>query len=70
MAAFRHQRDSQPRALVTSRPSKRIVPERGFSVPATARSVVVLPAPLAPISATISPAATLIEISRQAGTWP
>ncbi len=39
-------------------PSKRIVPAAGCSMPEIVRSVVVLPAPLAPSSATISPSAT------------
>ncbi len=38
-----------------------IWPLLGRSMPLTARSVVVLPAPLAPISVTISPLATLKE---------
>jgi hypothetical protein len=37
------------------RPSNAIVPARGRRTPAMARNVVDLPAPLAPISATISP---------------
>src|SRR3981189_1292094 len=55
---------------VTSAPLKRIEPLRGSMAPATPRSVVLLPAPLAPISATISPSATSKEISAQAGTSP
>src|SRR5207302_8458520 len=55
---------------VTSVPAKRIFPRRGSIAPATPRSVVLLPAPLAPISATISPAATSKETARQAGTSP
>src|SRR5207247_8367434 len=55
---------------VTSVPAKRIFPRRGSIAPATPRSVVLLPAPLAPISATISPSATSKETSRQAGTSP
>src|SRR5437762_8936063 len=38
--------------------------------PATPRSVVLLPAPFAPISATISPSPTSNETSRHAGTSP
>ena len=59
--AFRHQRDAELAALVRGSrrhvlPAKTmIVPRRGGSTPAIARSVVDLPAPLAPISATISP---------------
>jgi hypothetical protein len=43
---------------VMSSPRKWIEPARGRSAPATARSVVDLPAPLAPINVTISPCAT------------
>ena len=43
---------------VISCPRKWIAPARGKSAPATARSVLDLPAPLAPISVTISPSAT------------
>ncbi len=42
----------------TSSPSKRIRPPRGADQPAIARSVVVLPAPLAPMRETISPRST------------
>ena len=47
-----------------SLPRNRIAPPRGMSAPATARKVVDLPAPLAPISATISPSAISNERSR------
>ncbi len=39
-------------------PSKRMVPLDGWTKPEMVRSVVVLPAPLAPSSATISPSST------------
>src|SRR5581483_9906009 len=42
-----------------SRPSSRTRPPMGFTSPETARSVVVLPAPFAPSSATTSPGATI-----------
>ena len=44
------------------RPRKVISPERGGSRPDIVRSVVVFPAPFAPISATISPSLTWREI--------
>ncbi len=40
-------------------PSKRIAPPVGFRSPEIARRVVVLPAPLPPMSVTICPASTL-----------
>ncbi len=43
---------------VTSLPSKRMRPARGGCRPVSARSSVVLPAPLAPMSASTSPAAS------------
>ena len=46
-----------------SKPSIRTVPVDGLRMPASVRSVVVLPAPLGPISPTISPAA---DLERQA----
>jgi hypothetical protein len=55
---------------VTSFPWKTMRPLRGSMAPATPRSVVLLPAPFAPMSATISPSPTLNESSRQAGTSP
>jgi hypothetical protein len=55
---------------VMSRPSKRIVPAAAFTKPLIARSVVVLPAPLAPISATISPSPTVSETSSSAVMRP
>jgi hypothetical protein len=75
MAAFRHQRDAGERALVRGEPrdvlaAKLIAPERGVSSPAIARKVVDLPAPFAPISATISPSLTSIEMPRQTDSSP
>jgi hypothetical protein len=46
------------RIFVMSRPSNRIAPDAIGRRPDTARMVVVLPAPLAPTSATISPSFT------------
>ena len=51
---------------VISRSSKRIDPERGCIKPEMVRRVVVLPAPLEPISATTSPFSTLIDTLRKA----
>ena len=51
-------------------PLMRISPSRGRSSPLTVRRVVLLPAPLAPISATISPGATESEMPFSACTWP
>jgi hypothetical protein len=42
-------------------PSNVIVPPDAFSSPLTARSVVDLPAPFAPINVTISPGSTAID---------
>jgi hypothetical protein len=53
-----------------SSPSKRIDPERGTTSPEIARNVVLLPAPLAPISATSCPALTCSEMPRNAVTPP
>src|SRR5947207_391081 len=47
-----------------------MAPARGKSAPAMARSVLDLPAPLAPIRVTISPCATCKLRSRQAATSP
>jgi hypothetical protein len=47
--------------VVMSRPWKRIVPCRGRLSPLIDRSVVVLPAPFAPSSVTISPSFTVSE---------
>ena len=55
---------------VMSWPRNLIAPARGVSRPAIARSVVDLPAPLAPISATISPSLTSIEMPRQTDNSP
>ena len=50
-------------------PAKRIAPLR-LTVPEIARNVVVLPAPLAPRTATISPSATVSETPCSALTGP
>src|SRR5260370_31777335 len=59
-----------PRMRVMSRPSKLTFPDDGRSRPPTARSSVVLPAPLGPSRATISPASTCSEASTTAAIWP
>ena len=51
-------------------PSNWTVPWRGFSVPMIVLSVVVFPAPLEPISVTISPRSTLSEIPFRARMFP
>ena len=51
-------------------PSNRISPAAGFARPEIARSVVDLPAPLAPSSVTTSPSSTLIETPRSASISP
>ena len=55
---------------VTSRPSTVTRPSLGTWSPAIARSRVDLPAPLAPISATSSPARIVNDTSRSACTEP
>ena len=55
---------------VTSSPRKRTRPPEGSSIFETARSVVVLPAPFAPMSATTSPAGTSSEMPRSASMAP
>ena len=55
---------------VMSLPWKVIVPRRGRLRPLIDRSVVDLPAPFAPISVTISPAPTLIEMPLSASIAP
>jgi hypothetical protein len=55
---------------VMSAPSSWIVPSPGSISPATIRSVVVLPQPEGPSSATDSPAATPSVTSRTATVWP
>src|SRR5262249_47656378 len=57
-------------APVTSSPSNRMRPAAGTSRPEIALSVVVLPAPLAPISTTSSARSTVIETSATAATLP
>ena len=51
-------------------PWYRICPAEGRSIPLTARKVVVLPAPFAPISETISPWPTRMEMPRSAWIAP
>jgi len=51
-------------------PSKRTSPANGTSTREIVLSVVLLPAPLAPSSATISPAATSSEMPRSASISP
>src|SRR6266436_2313191 len=60
-------RDEHP---VTSSPSKQIFPATGHRSPEMAFSVVVLPAPFAPINTTSSARCTVIERSRTAATLP
>ena len=48
--------------------ASRMLPESTFTMPEIARSVVVFPAPFAPISATTSPASTVIDRPRNTGT--
>src|SRR3954466_6186439 len=57
-------------ALPIGLPSKVMAPEASGSSPLIARSVVVLPAPLAPISVTSSPSRTSRLTPRSAGTLP
>ena len=59
-----------PRPAVMSAPSKRSVPWRQRSRPAMALIRVVLPAPLGPITETISPPSTSSETSHTAGASP
>ena len=74
--ALGHERDAGARvracagSRVTSTAVEKILPLRGSIDPATPRMVVLLPAPLAPISVTISPSATSKDTSRTAGTSP
>ncbi len=58
------------RSLDTSAPSNLIDPELSALSPETARSSVVLPAPLAPIMACTSPAVTLRLTPCSARNWP
>ena len=57
-------------AFVMSRPWNRIRPWRGWLMPLIDRSVVDFPAPLAPMSVTISPCRTSIEIPLSASIVP
>ena len=75
LAPLRALRDAEPHDLVTGRPwislpSKRIVPFFGEIRPEIVRSVVDLPAPLEPISETISPACTAMETPLTAAMLP
>jgi hypothetical protein len=56
------------RTLARSRPSKRIVPALGASVPEIVRKIVVLPAPFGPTMATNWPSATAMETPFRTGT--
>ena len=51
-------------------PSNRISPARGRSIPEIVMSVVLLPAPFAPITATVSPGWTTREIPFRASMAP
>jgi hypothetical protein len=53
-----------------SRPLKTILPVRGGTIPEIERSVVDLPAPLAPMSVTISPSRTSSEMPLSASIEP
>ena len=57
-------------ARVMSRPSKTTRPALGRTSPEIARSVVLLPLPLAPSSVTISPAATVSDTPSRARRLP
>ena len=59
-----------PAIVWISRPLNRIRPVRGGTIPEIERSVVVLPAPLAPISVTISPSRTSSEMPLSASIEP
>ncbi len=53
-----------------SLPSKVTLPSRGALSDAIERSVVDLPAPLEPISVTISPSSTVSDTPLSASIWP
>ena len=57
-------------SLVISFSLKRIFPLRGFTMPATVRSMVLFPAPFAPMMETISPLATSRLTSSRAFIGP
>ena len=57
-------------APASSRPSRRTDPPAGRTRPAMAFSVLLFPAPLGPMSATISPLPTVSETPRTASTCP
>ena len=68
---------SSPRRVIRSAgwpamsaPSKRTVPSMTGIIPEMARKVVVLPAPLSPSRATISPSPTLRSIPKMTGSRP
>ena len=61
---------SWPASPWISAPWKTIRPVRGGTMPEIERSVVDLPAPLAPMSVTISPSRTLIEMPLSAWIAP
>jgi hypothetical protein len=56
--------------FTTSKPATRRTPALGFRIPAIARSVVVLPAPLGPTKPRIAPAGTAKERSSTAFSAP
>jgi len=56
--------------FVRSRSAMRTVPWRGRRTPAIVRRVVVFPAPLLPMSVTISPCSTVSEIPFSASMFP
>ncbi len=58
------------RSVLMSSPSKVMVPPESGRIPEIARMVVVLPAPLAPISVTISPCSTVRDTSDSAWIRP
>ena len=53
-----------------SSPSNLMLPREGWSRPESERSIVLLPAPLAPISATIWPLSTESDTPLSAATLP
>jgi len=61
---------SSARERVMSSSQKRTRPERGFTIPDTARSSELLPAPLAPSTAVMLPAGTLSDTPSTARTAP
>ena len=51
-------------------PANWMKPSRGVTTPAMAFSNVDLPAPLGPVTKSVSPSLTLIEALRSAVSWP